>query len=196
MTLTEEERKTLEFEYGEVCRSHAATVDFRGKLLALLPIASGAALFLLLEQRDSDAPLAAIGIFGCAVTLGLFIYELRNIQECNELIRQGGGIEEALGVPNGMRRFKDKPKARLNGFLGATGAGWIVYTAIFCGWLYVALTESWLEASARWWLPVFFTLVLSARFAVWPRVRRPESSEDRPMSRASASGGRDRGNRA
>src|SRR4029453_11233264 len=76
MTLTPDKRKTLEFEYEEVCRSHAATTDFRGKLLALLPLASGAGLFLLLEQRDPGAPLAAIGVFGCAVTLGLFIYEL------------------------------------------------------------------------------------------------------------------------
>jgi hypothetical protein len=133
MTLTPDKRKTLEFEYEEVCRSHAAITDFRGKLLALLRLASGAGLFLLLEQRDSDAPLAAIGVFGCAVTLGLFIYELRNVQECNELIYQGGRIEDALEVPNGMRRFKEKPKARLKGFLGAEGAGWIVYTAIFCG---------------------------------------------------------------
>lgn len=175
MTLTPDERKALELEYGEVCRSHAATVDFRGKLLALLPIASGAGIFLLLDQQDSDAPLAAIGVFGSVATLGLFIYETRNIQECNALISQGGRIEEALGVPSGTRRFKDKPKAPLNGFLGATGAGWIVYTAVFIAWLYVATTDSQLEGPAHWWLPGLFTLVLATKFAVWPLAKRRRS---------------------
>jgi hypothetical protein len=60
-TPSDQEPKTLEFEYEEVCRIHAAIVDFRGKLLVLLPIASGAGIFHLLEQRPQDAPLTAIG---------------------------------------------------------------------------------------------------------------------------------------
>lgn len=183
MTLTPQESETLKFEYEEVCSSHAAIIDFRGKLLALLPIASGAALLLLVEGRDPNAPLAAVGVFGCAVTVGLFVYEFRNIRECHDLLEQGGRIEEALAVPDGMRRFKNKSKAKLNGFLGAEGAGWIVYTAIFCGWLYVALTETRLEGWVGWLLPVLFILILSAKFAVWPRVRAylrtpPSSASD------------------
>lgn len=60
-TPSDQGREILEFEYEEVCRSHAAIVDFRGKLLALLPIASGAGIFLLLEQRPQDAPRPRLG---------------------------------------------------------------------------------------------------------------------------------------
>ena len=40
--------ETLRAEYHEVCSSHQAITDFRGKLLGLLPIATGAGIFLLL----------------------------------------------------------------------------------------------------------------------------------------------------
>jgi hypothetical protein len=50
-TPSDQERQTLEFEYEEVCRRQASIADFRGKLLALLPIACWAGIFLLLEQR-------------------------------------------------------------------------------------------------------------------------------------------------
>jgi quercetin dioxygenase-like cupin family protein len=165
VSLTSDKRKRLEFEYMEVSRSYGSIAHFRGELLALLPIASGAGLFLLLGPRASDAPLAAIGVFGCVVTLGLFIYELRNIEECHALLRQGGRIEEALQLPTGTRRFSGKPTHRLNGLLGAEGAGWIIYTAILCGWTYVAVADSPLEGSARWWLPSLFLLVVLAKFA-------------------------------
>ena len=39
--------KILLAEYAEVCTSHAGITDFRAKLLALLPIASGAGIALL-----------------------------------------------------------------------------------------------------------------------------------------------------
>jgi hypothetical protein len=40
-------REALLGEYREVCASHASITNFRAKLLALLPIASGAALGVL-----------------------------------------------------------------------------------------------------------------------------------------------------
>jgi quercetin dioxygenase-like cupin family protein len=33
----------------------------------------------------------------------------------------------------------------------------------------VAVKESWVEGSARWWLPVLFTLVLLAKFVRWKK---------------------------
>jgi len=190
MVLSSDQRKMLEFEYQEVCRSHSAITDFRGKLLALLPLASGAGLFLLLGQPRTDAPLTAIGVVGCAVTLGLFIYELRNVQECNELIRQGGRMEDAFEMPSGMRRFRDKPKARIGGLLGAEGAGWIVYTAIFCGWIFVAINGTPIEDSAHWWLPVVFALVLLTRFGLSRSLSAFDSSQPDPGAQCTNVGGR------
>jgi hypothetical protein len=48
-----EEIKTA---YEEICRAHDGISEFRAKLLALLPIASGAGIFLLLNQiRGQEA---------------------------------------------------------------------------------------------------------------------------------------------
>ena len=61
--------------YEEICRSNDGIADFRGKLLALLPIASGAGIFLLIgenvEQSAVVQHLLALGLFGALVTLGL-----------------------------------------------------------------------------------------------------------------------------
>ena len=57
--------------YGEVCRSYERIDDFRAKLLGLLPLASGAALFSLLGKTGDSEPLGTrsnlyplVGILG------------------------------------------------------------------------------------------------------------------------------------
>jgi len=75
----------LKVVYQEVCSSFHAIADFRAKLLGFLPLASGAGIFLLLNRSLTDGTeqyLLPIGVFGFAVTLGLFFYELRGIQKC------------------------------------------------------------------------------------------------------------------
>ena len=67
--------------YPEVCKSHAGSADFRARLLALLPLASGSGIFLLLKSTNAGPTLTAAGVFGFVVTLGLFLYELRGIED-------------------------------------------------------------------------------------------------------------------
>jgi len=124
-------------EYTEVCKSFHAISEFRGKLLALLPIVSGAGISLLISKDDSidSSHLSAIGIFGVLVTLGLFFYELRGIQKCKSLITLGSKLESDLKIEVGQ--YKDRPR-RIAGFIGAETAGWVVYMSVLLGWLYVA----------------------------------------------------------
>lgn len=124
-------------EYTEVCKTYHAISDFRGKLLALLPIVSGAGISLLISKNHSpdSTHLLAVGIFGILVTLGLFFYELRGIQKCKSLIILGGKIESELKIELGQ--FRDRPR-RIAGFIGAETAGWVIYMALLLGWLYVA----------------------------------------------------------
>ena len=124
-------------EYTEVCKTYHAISDFRGKLLALLPIVSGAGISLLISKNHSpDSSLfLAVGIFGVLVTLGLFFYELRGIQKCKSLIILGGKIESELKIELGQ--FRDRPR-RIAGFIGAETAGWVIYMAVLLAWLYVA----------------------------------------------------------
>jgi hypothetical protein len=104
----EERRNILLTEYQEVCRSHAGITDFRAKLLALLPLASGAGLGLLLAQgngglsRTEAGLLVALGAFGAVVTAGLFLYELRQIDVCKQLRNHAEWIERRLGIEAGQ----------------------------------------------------------------------------------------------
>ena len=95
-------------DYQEVCRSHAVITDFRAKLLALLPIASGTGIGLLLIQGKDELSstgaglLVALGVFGATVTAGLFLYELRQIDLCKQLRNHAAWIERQLGIEAGQ----------------------------------------------------------------------------------------------
>jgi len=100
--------KILLAEYQEVCKSHSGITDFRAKLLALLPIASGAGVGLLVIQGQGEASgtraglLIGLGIFGAVVTIGLFMYELRQIDVCKQLRNHAAWIESQLGIQAGQ----------------------------------------------------------------------------------------------
>lgn len=101
-------QKILLAEYQEVCKSHSGITDFRAKLLALLPIASGAGVGLRVIQGNGQAPgtvaglLIGLGIFGAVVTTGLFMYELRQIDVCKQLRNHAAWIEWQLGIEAGQ----------------------------------------------------------------------------------------------
>jgi hypothetical protein len=187
-------------EYQEVCKSHAGITDFRAKLLALLPIASGAGVGLLVIQGQGELTtteaglLVALGMFGAVVTVGLFLYELRQIDICKQLRNHATWIENQLGIEDGQfggRRHhlnlrhvylpsahrerddklnklersgrradpgsdaqkestEDSPKSDCTSecgatepglfqrpFIGAEAAGYLIYHAVICAWLFV-----------------------------------------------------------
>jgi hypothetical protein len=131
--------ETLRMEYGEVCKSHSSITEFRAKLLALLPIASGSGIFLLLTKRSEPIEttyLHLIGLFGFLITLGLFMYELRGIQQCKRLNQLASHLEEQLHLREAQ--FIARPKARLGGILGAEGAAYVIYTTMLIAWIFVA----------------------------------------------------------
>jgi hypothetical protein len=87
------ERDTSQLElYQRVCESYHAVDDFRMKLLGLLPVATGAGVFLLLSGKaelinnNVASAMGAIGVFGFLFTLGLFCYELFGIKKCHYII--------------------------------------------------------------------------------------------------------------
>jgi hypothetical protein len=101
-----ERTKILLAEYQEICKSHAGITDFRAKLLALLPIASGTGIGLLVTQTDGQGELSAwfliaLGAFGALVTIGLFFYEFHQMDDCQQLRNRGAWIEKQLGLGAG-----------------------------------------------------------------------------------------------
>ena len=188
--MSEEKNITLEnlrIEYREVCQNHRAITDFRAKLLTLLPLASGAGIFLLLRKQAEPldpAHLAAIGVFGFVVTLGLFFHELRGILQCGGLIRLGMTLEEQLGLrraqfkldheyynPIGEGRIVRKIFHQL---ISPVGAAWIIYPSVCVAWLYVAAVGFEIPINRF----LVFLVVLFTAGALWGAVRlwRPRAA--------------------
>jgi hypothetical protein len=160
------DKETLRLVYQEACKNHGAIADFRGKLLGLLPVASGSGVFILLGTLNNQTVLAPIGLFGVAVTLGLFVYELRGIEDCTMLRRRAAEIELGLGIPKQESVFHNWKRGKL-GLLDEIGASWIVYSAVLLSWAYLA----GVGAQARWdplpqplpwpWaLPIIYLVIL------------------------------------
>jgi hypothetical protein len=138
--------------YKEVCESLRTVTDFRGKLLALLPVISGVGIYGLvpkekLQEQVARPYLTAIGILGVLVTIGLFLYELRGIDHCRNLIKVGRCLEEEMGFTDGQFIGEDKyyrPGGRwwvkpIHNFKGPPGAAWIIYPSVGIAWLFVAV---------------------------------------------------------
>jgi hypothetical protein len=137
--MSEIKPENLRIVYSELCKSYHAIADFRAKLLALLPIASGAGGLLILAEKETVKEyLAPIGVFGAAVTLGLFVYELRGIQRCKALIKAGKALETEMEIADGQ--FGSRPEGHLGGLIGADTAGWIVYLTVVAAWCYLAIS--------------------------------------------------------
>lgn len=140
--------------YDRVCESYHAVDDFRMKLLALLPVATGTGVFLLLSGKAEliggnsagqvPEALGAIGIFGALFTSGLFTYELFGIKKCHYLIEAGKRLEAALGIRG---QFRTRPRYAA-GFLNEPFASSIIYPASMAAWVFLALfftsKETWI----------------------------------------------------
>jgi hypothetical protein len=180
--------------YDRVSESYHKVDDFRMKLLGFLPVATGTAVFLLLNQKAQPAggaaprsqnppPLAvddallAIGLFGFAFTLGLFAYELYGIKKCHYLIVAGARLEHDMKVRG---QFLSRPR-ELARFINEPFASAVIYPASLAAWLYLAFAlklEGWAIAPA---LAVFLGGLIGTPLAV-KRVKINQEREDLVMT--------------
>lgn len=138
--MSESSIEALKTIYEQACLAHNAIADFRAKLLALLPIASGTGIFLLLSDKitpEAKPHLVAVGTFGVLVTIGLFLYELRGIHRCNALIQCGKILENKL-IKESTGTFYSQQEPVLKGFVSLTWASLMIYPAVIGAWSYVA----------------------------------------------------------
>lgn len=126
----------LEKIYSEVRAGIRDTDSISFKLLGLVPLVSGTALISLVLQTEALPPglLVLLALFASTVTLGLFRWELRNIQTCTWFIKYADALEaHALGV-NGIRElFRPLPKPPQR--IGKTEAEKLIYAATIVAWL-------------------------------------------------------------
>ena len=130
--------------YQEVCNSLHVIDDFRARLLALLPLSSGAGIFLLLETSDGSR-LGAIGLIGCFISVGLFVYELRGMAVCRHLEHVAERLEKDMKLE---AEGDDRPARGQFVDWAPRGIPWvpprvwqaslIVYVTVIVGWAYLA----------------------------------------------------------
>jgi len=163
--------------YKELCTSYRAIDDFRAKLLAALPLASGTGIFLLsgdLGKLDTSM-LLPIGLFGFVVTLGLLIFEIHGIRRCTHLIALGKYLEAQLEIEGqfGNRCIGLQPlgesQSKLRRYINEPLAAGIIYPAVLASWFFLALRwtfslEVTVPVSLVFFLMVFF---LMCKFNIW-----------------------------
>ena len=146
--------------YEQLCMSYRAIDDFRAKLLALLPLATGGGIFFLLQplEPETKAHLLPIGTFGFVVTLGLFLYEIYGVKKCHCLIFEGRKIEEELDLKGQFRR---RPR-EVAKFINEPFAAGLIYPAVLAAWTVVALVYTELIEAAPdllFWIPILVFIV-------------------------------------
>lgn len=144
--------------YAEICTSIRATDDISFKLMGFVPLVSGATLltfFLREPVRPEQAPLVvALSLFAALVTLGLFRWELRNIQTCSWLRRRAEAVEAALVQATGA---PPQPRPPLG--VGKTEAEKAIYSVTVLAWLLLPVTLVSAERLQAL-LPVYLGLAL------------------------------------
>src|SRR4029453_10023379 len=148
--------QTLLDVYAEICKSYHGVDDFRMKLLGLLPVISLAAVFGIGQQTlIAQDPLPEhfrhlvgfVGTFACIFTLALFIYEIRGILRCHDLIGRGRDIEHRLHVEGQFfmcvaahhRKKHPQWKKRAREFFDAKLAACVIYSTVAAAWLFPTL---------------------------------------------------------
>ena len=131
-------RETLITEYGQVGQNFRLLTETRFKLLAFLPIASGAAVALV-TRIDATVPTLAFSVFGLTVTVALVTYNVRNDQLYDTLVARAASLERRLGDPDGA--FANRPRPWLSMAIGRVR--WPVNHRFAIGAIYLASIGIW-----------------------------------------------------
>jgi hypothetical protein len=140
--------------YAEICRSLNVIDDFRARLLALLPLSSGAGIFLLLTTTPENGDgrpdyLGPIGVIGALISLGLAIFEVREIRICRHLVSAGARLEVRMKFDKESGQFLGRPTPSTGAekrepvwkqvvYPSVPMASAIVYSTVIAAWGYLA----------------------------------------------------------
>jgi hypothetical protein len=128
------ENQMAENYYTNLNTNVRFTDDISFKLLGLVPLFSGSGILVAVMKSEYFwlPAIYAIAAFGALVTLGLFRWELRNIQICNWLIDRGAALEESEDKKT-AGQFYQRPKPPMR--IGKTEAEKLIYGATTFVWL-------------------------------------------------------------
>jgi len=157
---------SAEHVYSETCSSIRATDDISFKLMGIVPLLSGATLltFFLKGELAADKAgvVVALSLFAALVTLGLFRWELRNIQTCSWLRERAEALERVVITAAGVTRQPSPPLIfeftwiPLGVRIGKTEAEKWIYSITILAWLCTPTVVSKFETQS-WWLPIYIS---------------------------------------
>src|SRR5262245_39375730 len=130
--------------YAETSASIRATDDISFKLMGIVPLLSGATLLAFFLREPVPAAKASItltlSLFAALITLGLFRWELRNIQTCQWLRRRAEALERHV-VDTAKAPKQPLPPLRI----GKTVSEKWIYSVTILAWLSVPTVVSRLD---------------------------------------------------
>ena len=182
--------------FQETCADIRATDEISFKLMGVVPLVSGAS-FLALFLKDpisTNAPVVfCLALYAALITLGLFRWELRNIQTCSWLRRRREALEKTKqpGAPLliderigelrvGDRRIGDLRigKLRIGDLrIGKTEAEKLIYSVTILAWLSIPPllcplhNFTWLLLA---YIPAATLVVAATALTVLAKVKFPE----------------------
>ena len=151
--------------YDQLCQSYRAIDDFRAKLLGFIPLVTGTGISFLLEKVPNIQEisvemknlLAAVGVFGILITLGLFSYEIFGIKKCAALIKAGQKLESSMHIKNGQ--FRKRPQ-NIAHVINEPFAAGVIYPTVLSAWTFFTLAFTCPKAN-----PLIPILLLVGGFA-------------------------------
>jgi hypothetical protein len=126
----------LQLLYSNVLSALKSVDEFRGKLLTLLPLASGAGGIVLLTEKVDPTLFLPVAVFGFVITVSLAMYEQRNLKLCNDLIDMGMTLEgEILNENKPTLRLFAAWKQRWE----VEAASVAIFVAVMLAWIVMAV---------------------------------------------------------
>ncbi len=123
--------------YQQLCTSYQNIQDFRAKLLGLLPFVTASSFVATIISDPAKQPallnlVLPFGLLGAIVTLGLFFYEIENLQRATLLTVQGRELERSMNIIGSFALHSPY-------LFNAHNAAGLIYSTTFAGWICLAL---------------------------------------------------------
>jgi hypothetical protein len=158
--------------YDQVSIDIRATDEITFKLMGIVRLVSGAGLLAIFLAREPPL-LILLSVFASAITIGLFRWELRNIQNCRWLIKYADELERSAFEREGqIRSYVSQPDPPQK--IGKTEAEKFIYAVTIATWLVVPVVLLPSNEIGRWlwslYIPISAVIALATVISLFAGV--------------------------